>query len=170
MSEPAVNFTPDLRTRETSAVAFCRRWASEAASEERSAGDMTMLASCTLLAKPSYQVGVKSKNMPLVRICLSCASVTPLPCSMESAPASIAIWMLEGGKTWTATLRCWWCASSTMAAISAGVRSSSTATLIQSAPMKASSCTATRAPSGLLTSRNSCWMIAGASAGFRLWK
>ena len=43
--------------------------------------------------------------MPLSRIVLSCSSVTSLPCSMESAPASIAIWMLVVVAAWTATLQ-----------------------------------------------------------------
>src|SRR5262245_27359211 len=56
--------------------------------------------------------------MPLSRMSASCSSVTSLPCSMESAPASMAVRMLDASIACTATFRCWRWASSTAAASS----------------------------------------------------
>src|SRR5213078_4382229 len=94
--------------------------------------------------------------MPLACICLSCASVTSLPCSMESAPASIAVCMLLLSTAWTATLRCWRCASSTTAASSGTVRFSSAETLITSTFWNAFCRTACRARSAPSINKNSC--------------
>jgi phage FluMu protein Com len=74
---------------------------------------------------------VKSKNMPLSRICLSCTSVASLPCSIESAPASIAVCILVESIACTATFRCTRCASSIAAASSGTVRFSSAVTLVR---------------------------------------
>src|SRR4051812_1602553 len=53
--------------------------------------------------------------MPFSRIDCSCSSVTPLPCSIESTPASIAVWMAIFVWAWAATFLRARCASSAIA-------------------------------------------------------
>ena len=135
MSEPTANLTPDLEIRRTNSRSMGSRRCGRSAILDFSSPVSTIWDSKSWAKNPSYTVGVSPRKMPFFRIDCSCSSVTPLPCSIESTPASMAVWTATVVVAWAATFLCARCASSTIALRTGGVipaPSSSTTTLMTS--------------------------------------